>query len=271
VRDAEGRPLWLATPGPCPPSHVLLAGATLEPGEAAPRPGRYGIYLASDDWPEGEAPATAAGIELKLLFDDPDLVDAEPVAVYARKITLAEAGNPPAAAPPKVDLTLANGRSYRGPVGNVLTTAIDTPTPMGELPGQRTDAGESPVFASPPPGAIDRLRIYAARRDRFDDPHRPRVPGEWELILEVPVSKGATAARVPAGVPTVLAGFDRNGRVARWTTAAKDSRGHQATFYAYAGDHYSLARPGGKHFCTGCHPGHSGLDQASHDHAERLP
>ena len=67
------------------------------------------------------------------------------------------------------------------------------------LPGQRTDTGDGPVFTGPPAGAIDHLRIYAARRDRFDDPVRPRVPGEWELILKVPVKSGvadATSGRV---------------------------------------------------------------------------
>ena len=75
---------------------------------------------------------------------------------------------------------------------------------------------------------------------------------------------------MPTDVPTVLAGFDKAGRVVSWTTNAKDGRGRSASFYAYAGDHYSLARPNGRHFCVGCHPGHSGIPPVSHEHAERL-
>ena len=54
------------------------------------------------------------------------------------------------------------------------------------------------------------------------------------------------------------------------TTAAKDSEGRQAGFYAFAGDHYSLTSAGGRHFCVGCHPGHSGMPLAQHRQAEQL-
>jgi hypothetical protein len=268
-RDAGGRPLWLATPSPCPPDRMLLTGAPVSAGASSPEPGAYGLYLARDDWPEGPAPASAAGIDLQLLFDDPELVDAEPVAVYRRDLKIQEPtdetrgqGTPPA------ELPLATG-VYRGPMGQVFSTGLDTRTTMGDLPGQRTDTGAGPVFDGPPAGAIDHLRIYAARRDRFDDPQRPRIPGEWELLLKVPVKGGAAGTWAPTDAPTVLAGFDKAGRVVEWTTAATDAGGRAATFSAYAGDHYSLTRPGGRHFCVGCHPGHSGLPAASHDHAER--
>lgn len=269
-RDTAGRPLWLATPSPCPPGHILMAGAT--PTSGAPEPGAYGLYLARDDWPEGTAPADPAGIDLRLVFDDPELADAEPVAVYERDLPPHDpAPESVASGTPPAELRLAGGDVYRGPMGQVFATAIGTPTMMGDLPGQRTDAGQGPVFDGPPAGAIDHLRIYAARRDRFDDPVRPRVPGEWELILRVPVKDGAAGGWVPADVPTVLAGYDRAGRVVRWETKAQDAAGRSATFYAYAGDHYSLARPGGRHFCVGCHPGHSGMPAAQHAHAERKP
>jgi hypothetical protein len=155
-------------------------------------------------------------------------------------------------------------------MGQMFATGLDGPTYMGELPGQRTDAGAGPVFTGPPAGAIDHLRVYAARRDRFDDPVRPRVPGDWELILKVPVKNGAAATWAPTDAPTVLAGFGKDGKVVRWTTAAKDGAGRSATFYAYAGDHYSLTKPLGRHFCVGCHPGHSGVPPTSHQHAERV-
>jgi hypothetical protein len=244
----------------------------LQAGASAPRPEDYGIYLAKDDWPVGNESASPTQVDLKLLFDDPDLVDAEPVAVYERKFTLRESGSEvsgPGTAP--TELSLVSGNVYSGPVGQVLVTAVDAPTLMRDLPGQRTDTGNGPIFDSPPTGAIDHLRIYAARRDRFDDPVKPRVPGDWELILKIPIKNGVAATMVPTDTPTVLAGFDKAGHIVRWSTSAKDRRGSQATFFAYAGDHYSLAQPNGKHFCVGCHPGHSGFSLETHKHAESLP
>jgi hypothetical protein len=263
-RDADGRPLRLATPSPCPPNHVLLAGA------AAPEPAAYGLYLARDDWPEGPAPADPTAIGLQPLFDDPELVDAEPVAVYEREFHLHPPGDESRGkGTPPPELALANGTLYRGTMGQVFPTGLDSPNTMTDLPGQRTDTGAGPVYDPPPAGALDHLRIYAARRDRFDDPDRPRVPGGWELLLKVPVTKGVAGTWAPTDSPTVLAGFDKSGRVVRWTPPATDSDGHAATFYAYAGDHYSLTRTGGRHFCVGCHPGHSGLPASAHAHAER--
>jgi hypothetical protein len=139
-----------------------------------------------------------------------------------------------------------------------------------DLVSQRTDAGNRPIFDGPPRGSIDHVRIYASQRDRFDDPVQPRLPGGWELLVKAPVTASSFRAGVPAEVPTVLAGFTSDGRVVRWTTPAQDRAGQQATFYAYAGDHYSVMPAGGVTFCTGCHPGHSGLNRSEHDHAERL-
>src|SRR5262249_27197973 len=174
-RTADGRPLWLATPSPCPPGGVLLAAAPLDTGRSSPEPGRFALYLAADDWPDQDAPASAEAIDLRLLFDDPELVDAEPVAVYARKVSL-----PPAASAtptvPETDLNLPGGRMYHGPTGSVLVTGPYAAM-MNDLPGQQTDAGEGPIFGPAPEGSIDHVRIYAARRDRFDDPEKPRVPG----------------------------------------------------------------------------------------------
>jgi hypothetical protein len=266
--DRDGRPISLATPGPCPGGKVVLAGAPLEPGEAAPPPARYGLYLAADDWgPAGEGSAERIG--LTLLFDDPDLVDAEPVAAYARQMR--EASNPDPPAPASAEsLRLAGGRDYHGPVGQVFNSGVYLAL-MPDQPGQRTDAGRGPVFDRPPEKSIDHLRVYASYRDRFDDPDRPRVEGGWELLARAPVREdGGVGFTIPTGVPTVLAGFDKDGKVASWTTPAADAAGRRATFYAYAGDHYSGARPGARHFCTGCHPGHSGVAAYQHDHAERL-
>ncbi len=264
-RTADGRPLWLATPSPCPPDRVLLSGAPLDPGAAAPAPGAYALYLASDDWPDRDAPAAAAEVGLEPLFDDPELADAEPVAVYKRTVYEVPLGSADAARP-DVSLALLGGRGYRGPVGSVFATGLYA-AQMDDLPGQRTDADTGPIFGPPPDGAIARVRVYAARRDRFDDPARPRVPGAWEPLLEFPAN-GSAGGPVPTDTPTVLAGFGADGKVVRWETAAADSAGRRAAFYALAGDHYSLTAPGGKHFCVGCHPGHSGMPRSAHKHAE---
>jgi hypothetical protein len=89
------------------------------------------------------------------------------------------------------------------------------------------------------------------------------------LLAELKAGENA-GGPLPTDTPTVLAGFGPDGKVVKWTTAAKDSTGRRATFYAFAGDHYSLTAPGGRHFCVGCHPGHSGLPGTQHKHAERV-
>jgi hypothetical protein len=266
-RDAAGRPLRTATPSPCPPGDVLLAAAPLEGGESTPAPGRFALYLAADDWPDQDASPAADAVNLRLLFDDPELVDAEPVAAYRRTVNVPPAGG---AVPtvPEIDLALAGGRTYRGKAGAIMINQLSAAA-MNDLPGQKTDAGEGPIFASPPPGTIDRIKVFAARRDRFDDLTNPRVPGAWELLLEFPATETA-GGPAPIDSPTVLAAFGKDGKVVRWTTPAKDSTGRRATFYALAGDHYSLTAAGGRHFCVGCHPGHSGIPAGQHRHAERL-
>jgi hypothetical protein len=246
---------------------VLLAAASLGQGENVPEPGRFGLSLAGDDWPDQETPASADEVHLQPLFDDPELVDAEPVAVYARKIQLPPVGTPPGPVA-TVDLPLAGGKTYRGPTGAVMMTTLYG-SAMHDLPGQQTDTGAGPIFAPPPEGTIDRVKIYAARRDRFDDPITPRQPGKWELLMDLP-ARDTTGGSMPTDSPTVLAAFGKDGKVVRWTTAARDTKGRQAQFYAFAGDHYSLTTPGARNFCVGCHPGHSGLPRTDHRHAEAL-
>src|SRR5262249_29146163 len=68
-----------ATPSPCPDHHVVFAA--LDDAD-----GRYGICLCKDDWDVGRQPIVPQMAEVKILFHDPDLVDSEPVAVYARPI-----------------------------------------------------------------------------------------------------------------------------------------------------------------------------------------
>jgi hypothetical protein len=207
-----------------------------------------------------------------LLFDDPEMVDAEPVAVYARPIPDRDEVREGVAPtlPPGKGVDLADGRPYHGPAGVVFNSALYARL-VNDAPGQETDRGEKPIFDAMPEHTLHHVRVYASHRDRFDDPHQVRIVGGWELLVKLPVTGASAGGWVPAGMPTVLAGFTREQRVARWQTAARDSQGRQATFYAFAGDHYSAVRAGGQHFCVGCHPGHSGLTRSDHHHAERLP
>lgn len=267
THDASGRRLSLATPSPCPPDRILLAGATFREAEKRPPPGRYGIYLAAEDWqPARGQPADAAAIELQLLFDDPDLVDAEPVAVYPRPITgnLADVEMFPS--PLDYVPQLKHSYPLAGAPGQVQSGGVYHPSNTLHLVGQKSDAGEGPIFAEPPQGSMDHVRFYVSHRDRFDDPLVPRLPGPWEELSRVPLTSGqdALTAWIPSGVPTVLAGFNKQGKVVRWTMTARDKQGRRATFLAVAGDHYSGIRPHGMTFCTGCHPGHSVLDFPSY-------
>ncbi|MBC7855881.1 MAG: hypothetical protein IAF94_20835, partial [Pirellulaceae bacterium] len=144
-----------------------------------------------------------------------------------------------------------------GPAGNVVNPGLTIPQTEG-IRGQRTDAGNEPLFAPPPPGNVERIRIYVSARDRFDDAIKLRVPGEWTLLRDFPLdTQGGINTWLPSGMSTVLAGVNAEGEIARWSTAAQDSQGKQATFFAFAGDHYSGTRAGMHHFCLGCHPGHS--------------
>lgn len=259
VDDQEQSIARWATPSPYPPHHVVLsASPTMSPNG-------FGLYLSDhEQWGRPED-------RLTLLFDDPDFIDAEPVAVYARQSKLWPTN--PISAPsenaPVEDVRLAGGASFRGSLGTLFNSGLYAFQHRDSI-GQKTDTGDGPIFTQPPKELLHSLRIYASHRDRFDDPAQPRVAGKWELLLDVPIQGESIGVRVPAGMPTVLACFDKDGKVARWKTPARDSLGRQATFYAFAGDHYSAARPGGKHFCIGCHPGHSGLARADHQHAEKV-
>jgi hypothetical protein len=278
--DEQGRPLSVATPSPCPGHHIVLSAAPVEPGQAGPQPGRYGLYLASDDWPRGsDAPVPAAAVNLQLLFDDPDFVDAEPVAVYPRNFESDFSSPPPqnvyqgrpglvpfpgAAPEPPIDPS-ASAYSTGYVYNYNLGTSVNE-----DVPGQKTDRGEGPIFAAPPTDNIKEIRFYGSHRDSFEDARRERIAGDWELLVRYPLGeRRGVEAHVPARIPIVLAIFTNDGRVLRWTTKPKDSEGRQATFYGFAGDHYSSFRPNGVQFCSGCHPGHSGPGKLA-GHAEKL-
>ncbi len=256
-RDADGRELTAGCPSPCPGGRVLFAAA---PAGAAP--GGYGLYSVPDDW-SGEMPVP------QRIFDDPALVDAEPVAVYPRAITAStHVAAPLADDYPRPDkLRLTGGREYTGPAGYLenlaVRDAIRSPIPWQPArPGLRADPRQNPLV--PPPPNVTAIAFYAAHRDRFDDPRVPRVHGGWERLMVVPLdAEGMLRAWLPSDplMPTVLAGLDADGKVARW------AGGRAVTYDALAGDHYSGTRAGGYHYCNGCHAGHT---YTSLDPRERL-
>jgi hypothetical protein len=254
-RDADDRELAAGCPAPCPGGKVVFSGALQGTG-----PGGYGLYTVSEDW-SGTPPVP------QLLFDDPSFVDADPVAVYARglipeptaePLSEARAGYARPAA-----LILADGRSYAGPSAYVenlaIPDAIRSPIPWRPTAGgERIDPRRNPLVAPPP--NVDAVAFYAARRDRFDDPDVPRVPGTWEKLIVHHLNEGrALVGWVPSDplAPTVLVGLDADGKVARWEGTVRDKSGRAATYFAYAGDHYSHTRANGYHYCNGCHTGHT--------------
>jgi hypothetical protein len=258
--DAEGRRLTLATPSPCLDGQILLSGAASDPNDSLPGPGSFGLYLASETWDVAPGqPIDPAALRLRLLFDDPDFVDAEPVAVVPRKLRGDWGDLSASPGRGKTRLELVDG-IYEGPVGKVTNADLFLQA-KAQLPGQRSDAQEGPIMTEPPGGLLDHIRFFASYRDRFDHPLWPRVEGPWKLLLKVPLTsqKREMVALLPVGIPTVLAGFTSEGKVGQWTSAAKDSQKRQATFLTFAGDHYNSVSPGGVGFCMGCHPGHTAM------------
>ena len=252
-KDAEGRDLISACPAPSPDHSVLFAGAP-----AGSPPASFGIYRVADDWSHG-TPVP------QLIFDDPRLVDAEPVAIYPRRFAVEPRRmTPPLAegyAPPE-GLKLASGERYTGPRGYIeniaMSTAIRNPIPWHDRSnGQRIDPRRNPLV-SPPPNVAS-VAVYAADRDRFDDPDRLRVPGSWEKRMVLPVvGKDRLTGWVPSDPlrPSVLVGLDANGKVARWSGVATADRPARS-YFAYAGDHYSGIRENAYLYCNGCHTGHT--------------
>ncbi len=249
---ADGRRWSLATPSPLPADRVLVSAAPL--GQSGtPSPAEYGLYtLSQNGW---SADSNASG-ELTPLFDDPDLVDAEPVAAYPRPIDDGPIRNPQAWEPTAVKkLDLLTG-TYTGPAGDLHVAQITTPS-TGPIPGNAASGGGGLIVPLFPPDRITKLSFYAAHRDRFDDPVRPVVRGTLEKLHEVDVAAGGSVrTAMPVGSPTLLVGLGPDGKVATAIGAA-DAKGNRGKFYAFAGDHVSGTRPGGYHFCTGCHAGHT--------------
>ncbi len=252
-RDAQGRELIAACPSPSPDRSVLFAGLP-----AGSPTNSYAIYRVSDDW-------KSASQTPERLFDDPEFVDAEPVAVYPRRfVPEPRPLTPPNASAygPPESVKLVSGEPYTGPMGYIENVAMSRPI-RNPIPwhdrsnGERIDPRVNPLV-SPPPN-VKSLAVYSANRDRFDDPEQLRVPGTWEkqmiLPLDGPDSLRAWIFSDPLR-PAVLVGLDGQGKVASWVGPASGDRPAR-TYFAQAGDHYSGVRTNGYHYCNGCHTGHT--------------
>ncbi|MEZ6143425.1 MAG: hypothetical protein R3B84_22890 [Zavarzinella sp.] len=233
----------MATPSPSPGGVILFAG------QKDKDPTAFGIYQLPEQW---------AGASAKLLFDDPNMVDSEPVAIYRRKIDLHE--QIPAVTtytPPEV--VLQSGRTAKAPFGEMESHFLNIPLEYPIL-NMSTDAGQADVVTNP--NTVKKVVVYGAHRDRFDSPEVPRIKGHWEKLLVVDLNENQEMKTfVPADplMPTVIAGLDANDRIVNWTSPATDKAGKRAKFYATAGDHYSGTRANGYVFCNGCHTGHTFL------------
>jgi hypothetical protein len=253
-RDMQGRELSCTCPSPCQGNGVLFAAAPV-----GTKPVEFGLYLVPDDW-NSSSPMP------QLLFDDPSFVDAEPAAVYRREVQMVvRPGTEPmenAYSPPQT-IPLQGGTEYRGPAGYIenlaVLDAIRSPIPWRKTPrGHRLDPRRDPVI--PPPANVRSIVFYQAHRDRFDDPEHPRIAGDWEKVMTVPLARdGALQTWVPSQplALVVIAGLDEEGKVARWTAKLRDATDKPLRFLAYAGDHYTALRANGYHYCNGCHAGHT--------------
>ncbi|MCX7664736.1 MAG: hypothetical protein N2112_04245 [Gemmataceae bacterium] len=247
--DSQKRPLSLATPSPAPNHQIVLAGAPVIDGKVSD----YGLYLAgTDHWansPDGTP------ITLTPLFDDPNFIDAEPVAVYVRPIENGPIRTPVAwPADLEQEIHLSSGKTYKGPAAKIEARQLGVEV-TGLFRGQTPKSGVGPIIPQFPPSSIKKIVLYASHRDRYDDPEQPVVRGSLERLLEANTrdsgQDGMFETKVPIGSPTLLMGIGADGKVVRVVSPTN------ATFYAYAGDHVSGARAGGYHFCTGCHTGHT--------------
>src|SRR5207249_4084722 len=100
-----------------------------------------------DNWTtDTGTPVAAERVDLRLLFDDPDLVDAEPVAVYARPFKdWDKVQSPQGPAKPADALRLAGGQAYDGPAGTPVNGS-PYPAPAPVRP-RRPPLGKAPAPA----------------------------------------------------------------------------------------------------------------------------
>ena len=145
--------------------------------------------------------------------------------------------------------------SYKGKGGQDTSNLQSAAKQMAQATGDRVIVaqGDGRVIADSDDQLVGQMLPWPL-------PAQKPFGGIAGVTTEIPVTAPFPGADVTMNMPFVV----------RWTTAARDAAGRRASFYAFAGDHYSLTTAGARHFCVGCHPGHSGMPHAQHRHAEQL-
>ena len=252
---SDGQELSAGCPSPCPGNKVVFSGSPVN-GSA----NSSAIYIVSDEWGVDQVPRT--------VFDDPEMFDSEPVAVYARNVeSTSILPEPPIAhlARQPKRLTMADKSQYEGPSGYIenlaVNDAIRAPIPWQSsiLPsGRRRDPRQDPLI--PPPGIVSGIAVYADHRDRFDDKINSRIRGDWVKQMVLPVQAGGEfQAWVPSDInaPTRIVGIDQFGKISQSSGTILGANQQPGVYYAVAGDHHTFIRSNGYHYCNGCHTGHT--------------
>jgi hypothetical protein len=254
-KDSRGQEISAGCPSPCPGNNVLFSASI---SNAAL--GSSGIYVVSDDWTVQQTPHP--------IFDDPEMFDSEPVAVYIRNIeSTSFLPDPPIAnlVRQPESLTMADGSQYKGPSGYIenlaVNDAIRSPIPWQSvfLPsGRRRDPRYDPLI--PPPGIVFGVAVYSDHRDRFDDINQSRIRGGWDKQMILPVQTGGELqAWMPSDIntPVKIVGLDQFGKILHSVGTTLGSNQQPGNYYAVAGDHHTFTRANGYHYCNGCHAGHT--------------
>jgi hypothetical protein len=251
----DGAQFSLATPSAMPTDgdpRVVVSFAPMTGGR--PDAKRYGIAeLSLSGWSEDSARTQT--LDLKPLFDDPEMIDSEPVVAYRRALLPGPIQQPIETNDKPV--TTSTGDILPPPLARIHVGAVlKRDGESSETPGHITDTGAKYAVPTFDANSLDRIVFYSTARDRFNDPVQPRIRGSIRKIHEEPIKDGDVRTLLPVDEPTILMGLGRDGKLASVLGAA-DSTGNRGKFYALAADHYSGARPNGYHFCTSCHAGHS--------------
>ncbi|MCY2949412.1 MAG: hypothetical protein NTZ71_14665, partial [Planctomycetota bacterium] len=254
-KDSRGQEISAGCPSPCPGNNVVFSASISNAAS-----GSSAIYVVSDDWTVQQTPHP--------IFDDPEMFDSEPVAVYIRNLeSTSFLPDPPIAnlVRQPESLTMADGSQYKGPSGYIenlaVNDAIRSPIPWQSvfLPsGRRRDPRHDPLI--PPPGIVFGIAVYSDHRDRFDDVNQSRIRGGWDKQMILPVQAGGELqAWMPSDIntPVKIVGLDQFGKILHSVGTTLGSNQQPGNYYAVAGDHHTFTRANGYHYCNGCHAGHT--------------
>lgn len=235
----QGRFPYASLPAALPGGKVVYS--------AQPSANAMSLYVVDDDW--------AKPLNPSLLFEQPGVFCGEAQAVYGRTCLVRKDQNRTESG----TLKLSGGGTYEGSIAGISSPDIFI-SATNEAPGQKTDAGDEPVFVPPPRDLIKSIELYAVNLERDKSGLCTDVP-RLKLVTTATVDpNGGFHAIVPAGIPLMQIGRDAEGRLATWPSKARDRTGRSARLAAFAGDHFGYGTEGVQRaFCVGCHAGHTVL------------